>query len=135
MSGDFNLALDVARDAASWFCLAVGSLFCVIGGIGIIRFPNFYTRGHAAGLTDTMGAGFILLGLMIQGGISLVTGKLLLVLFFLFVTSPTATHALFKSAYTFGLRVDDGRGVSSDGGQGDPGVSKSDGLRGDGVSH
>jgi multicomponent Na+:H+ antiporter subunit G len=100
--------LDLVRHVASWICLGIGSVFCVIGGIGIVRMPDFYSRGHATGLTDTMGAGFILLGLMIQGGVSLVTGKLLMVLFFLFVTSPTATHALFKSAYAFGLKFDEG---------------------------
>ena len=96
----------IAVDVVSWICLVIGSLFCLIGGIGMLRMPDFYTRGHAAGVTDTLGAGLILLGLMFQAGIDLVAVKLAMVLFFLFVTSPTSTHALFKSAYAGGLRWD-----------------------------
>lgn len=94
----------VAIDAASWFCLLGGSIFCLIGGLGMLRMPDFYTRGHAAGVTDTLGAGLILLGLVFQAGWTLVAVKLVMVLFFLYVTSPTATHALFKSAYAAGIR-------------------------------
>ena len=111
MSEDPSLWLETALDTASWFCLVLGSIFCVIGGIGIIRMPDFYTRGHATGVTDTLGAGLILLGLMFQAGMSLTTAKLIMVLFFLYVTSPTATHALFKSAYARGVRWD----LASDG--------------------
>ncbi len=93
-------------DALSWFCLVVGGGFCIVSGIGIVRMPDFYTRGHAAGLSDTLGAGLILLGLMLQGGVSLITGKLLFIFFFLYVTSPTSTHALFKAAYANGMRWD-----------------------------
>ncbi len=91
-------------DMVSWICLVAGSLFCVIGGIGMLRMPDFYARGHSAGLTDTGGAGLILLGLMFQAGLTLVTVKLLMVLLFLYVTSPTATHALAKAAYAGGVR-------------------------------
>ena len=104
MSGDPSAFAAIALDAASWFCLLVGSAFCLIGGIGMIRMPDFYTRGHAAGITDTLGAGLILIGLMFQAGISLISAKLVMVLFFLYVTSPTSTHALFKSAYAGGMR-------------------------------
>ncbi len=90
--------------AVSWICLVAGSLLCVVGGIGMLRMPDFYTRGHSAGLTDTGGAGLILLGLMFQAGLTLVTVKLGMVLFFLYVTSPTATHALAKAAYAGGVR-------------------------------
>lgn len=108
-----SLAL-LMGDAASWICLVIGSISCVIGGIGMIRMPDFYTRGHAAGLTDTLGAGLILIGLMFQGGLALVTIKLVLVLFFLFITSPTATHALVKAAYSSGV-VAEGCGDSGEG--------------------
>lgn len=82
----------------SWACILGGALFALIGGVGLHRFPDFFTRLHAAGITDTLGAGLILLGLMIQGGLTLVTGKLILILGFLVFTSPTATHALAKAA-------------------------------------
>ena len=98
------MSAEFAIHAVSWLCLVGGSIFCLIGGIGILRMPDFYTRGHAAGITDTLGAGLILLGLMFQAGPTLVAVKLLMVLFFLYVTSPTATHALFQSAYAAGMR-------------------------------
>ena len=65
--------------------------------------PDFWTRAHAAGITDTVGAGLILLGLMFEAGLTLVTVKLLMVLFFLYLTSPTAGHALFRAAHAYGI--------------------------------
>lgn len=96
-------ALAVPLEILSWVCLVTGAIFCVIGGIGLIRMPDFYTRMHAAGMTDTMGAGMILLGLMLQGGLSLVTVKLVLIGVFIFFTSPTATHAVAQAAQSSGL--------------------------------
>ena len=96
--------MDPFLDFVSFFCLLVGSIFAVVGGIGLNRFPDFFTRMHGAGITDTMGAGLILIGLMLQSGLSLVTVKLLMILFFLFVTSATSAHALAKSALTHGLK-------------------------------
>lgn len=93
-------------DLLSWALLLAGSAFCVLGGIGLLRFPDFYTRVHAAGLTDTLGAGLILIGLMFQGGLSMVTIKLALILVFILITSPTATHALVKAAFAYGIKVE-----------------------------
>lgn len=95
--------MDLVPHILSIACLVLGSAFAVIGGIGILRLPDFFTRIHGAGITDTMGAGFILFGLMIQAGLTLITVKLLLIWFFLFITSPTSTHALAKSALTHGI--------------------------------
>ena len=83
--------------------LVGGSVFAMIGGLGICRLPEFYSRMHGAGITDTMGAGLILLGLMVQAGVSLVTFKLVIILFFLLVTSPSSCHALARSALARGL--------------------------------
>jgi multicomponent Na+:H+ antiporter subunit G len=91
-------------DALAWLSLAAGGFFCVVGCIGLVRLPDFYTRMHGASVTDTLGAGFILLGLMLQAGLTLVTVKLAFIGLLLFLTSPTATHALAKAAMTRGLR-------------------------------
>ena len=85
-------------DGLSWICLLAGGFFVLVGGIGLIRLPDFFTRLHAAGITDTMGPGPILLGLALQSGFGLVAIKLLLFFGFLIFTSPTATHALAKAA-------------------------------------
>lgn len=82
----------------SWVCIVGGSFFAVVGGIGIVRLPDFYSRLHGGGVTDTMGAGLIILGLMFQAGLTLITVKLLMIFFFLFITSPTACHALASAA-------------------------------------
>lgn len=98
--------MSLAFQLLAWALIVAGSLFCVIGGLGIVRFPDFYTRVHGAGVTDSLGATLMLGGCMVEAGFSQVTLKLLLVLLFLFVTSPTATHALVKAAYAGGLRLD-----------------------------
>lgn len=91
-------------DALSWLCLLSGGFFCIVGAIGLLRMPDFYTRMHAASVVDTLGAGLILLGLMLQAGFTLVTVKLLMVGILLFFTSPTATHALARAAMLRGLQ-------------------------------
>jgi multicomponent Na+:H+ antiporter subunit G len=90
--------MGVAVDIASWILLAGGAAFLFIAGIGILRLPDVYSRMHAAGIGDTLGAALIVGGLMVQSGFTLVTVKLLFILLFLFFTSPTATHALAKAA-------------------------------------
>ncbi|MEM7586817.1 MAG: monovalent cation/H(+) antiporter subunit G [Acidobacteriota bacterium] len=90
-------------DLSSWICLVAGSFFALVSSLAVLRLPDYYSRIHGAGITDTMGAGLILLGLALQAGISLVTAKLALVLIFLVLTGPTASHALAKAAYRLGL--------------------------------
>lgn len=91
-------------EVLSWLCIAGGALLGVIGGIGMHRFPDFYSRMHAAGITDTLCAGLFLLGLGIQAGLSLAAFKLLLIFTFLVFTNPTASHALGNAALHGGLR-------------------------------
>lgn len=93
----------IALDIASWLFLISGSLFSIIGGIGILRLPEFYSRLHGGGITDTMGAGLILIGLILQADGILVGFKLAFILAFLLATSPTSCHALSKSALIRGL--------------------------------
>ncbi len=82
----------------SWVLLMSGCFVGISGGIGLLRFPDFYTRMHAAGVTDTLCAALILTGLMLQAGWGLVLIKLFLILALLLLTSPTATHALARAA-------------------------------------
>jgi len=96
--------IELVLDLISAGLLAAGSIFVLIGAFGLIRLPDFYTRLHAAGITDTLGAELILLGLMLQAGLSLVTVKLILISLFIFFTSPTATHAVANAARVMGLK-------------------------------
>lgn len=91
-------------DILSWICLIGGGLVGIIGGIGIHLFPDFYSRQHATGITDTLCALLILLGLGLQAGPTIAAFKLLLVFLLLFITSPTATHALANAAMHSGLK-------------------------------
>jgi len=90
-------------EVLSWILILGGSVFVIIGGVGLLRLPDFYTRIHAAGITDTLGTWLILLGLMLHEGLTLVTAKLAMLLFFLLATGPLASHALAKAAYLRGL--------------------------------
>lgn len=91
-------------DALSGIFLVAGSLFCVVGAVGLIRMPDFYTRMHAASVIETLGAGLILLGLVLQAGVTLVAVKLLIIGMLIFFASPTATHALARAAMVRGLK-------------------------------
>jgi len=90
-------------EAVSWALIVAGSLAVIVGGIGVLRFPDVYTRMHAAGITDTAGAGLLLAGLMVHEGLTLVTVKLGLMLVFLFFTSPTASFSLAHAAMSSGV--------------------------------
>lgn len=95
----------IVVDVMSGVLLGAGALFALSGGAGLLRFPDFYTRIHAAGVTDTAGAGLILLGLMLQVS-SWETGvRLLIILLFLAMTSPTAAHVLAHAARRDGVPV------------------------------
>ena len=88
----------------SWALLMSGCFFIITGGVGLLRLPDVYSRMHASGITDTLGAGLFLGGLMIQGGLSMVTVKLALILIFILFTSPTATYALANALHGGGVR-------------------------------
>ena len=91
-------------EVLSWIFIGAGSVFVIIGGVGMLRLPDFYTRIHAAGITDTMGSWLILVGLMLQSGWNLVTAKLVFLMFFMVATSPLASHALAKAAFLRDLK-------------------------------
>jgi len=89
--------------------LGVGIFFLLVGSIGLLRFPDFYTRLHATGKCDTLGGGLIILGALIYHFFQypetpLVPAKLAFLIFFIFMANPTATHALMKAAYKTGLK-------------------------------
>ena len=91
-------------DTLSWICLIGGGAVGIIGGIGIHLFPDFYARQHATGITDTLCALLLLLGLGFQAGLTLAAFKLTLIFLLLFITSPTASHALANAALHGGLK-------------------------------
>ncbi|MBS3907956.1 MAG: monovalent cation/H(+) antiporter subunit G [Syntrophaceae bacterium] len=89
--------------------LAGGVFFLLVGSIGLLRFPDFYTRLHATGKCDTLGGGLIIFGLLIYHlfhyfHYPLVPVRLLFLIFFIFIANPTATHTVMKAAYRTGVK-------------------------------
>jgi multicomponent Na+:H+ antiporter subunit G len=98
--------LDIILDALSWILMASGAFFALTGALGIIRFPDIFSRMHAAGMVDTLGIGLILVGLMFQSDERIVVVKLGLIILFIFFTSPTTTFALARAALDDGMSAD-----------------------------
>lgn len=80
----------------------VGVLLSVLGAVGILKFPDVYTRIHAASITDTAGASLVLLGLCVIAGLSLITLKLIFIWMFVMLTTPVAANALANAAFGMG---------------------------------
>lgn len=80
-----------------------GAFFFMVGTIGLLRFPDFFTRMHATGKADTLGAGMILFGLALQVSEFSTAVKLILIVVFIFIANPTATHVISKAAFNSGV--------------------------------
>ena len=103
--------MSLVLDIASWILILAGGAFAIVGALGTLRMPDFYTRVHAASVTDIVGSLAILLGLALQAEHALIAVKLGIVALLIFFTSPSATHALVKAARL--------RGVARLGGEGE----------------
>ena len=95
--------IDPVIHAMSWLCLLAGGFFTLAGAVGLVRMPDVFTRMHAASVIDTLGAGFLALGMMLQAGLTLVSVKLLFILGLIFFTGPVITHALAQAAIAAGV--------------------------------
>lgn len=95
--------IELAVDIASWICLCLGGLFYVIGAVGLNRMPDVFTRMHAVSVADTLGAGLLITGMVLQAGPTLVAAKLILIILVLLFTGSVATHALARAALQDGI--------------------------------
>ena len=93
----------LAEFIAAWILMLSGGVFAVIGAIGILRFPDFWSRLHAASISDSAGMILLLAGMALYAGWSLVAVKLVLIGIFLLITGPTSTHAVANAALISGL--------------------------------
>ena len=87
-----------------WVFIISGSFFVIVGAFGTYRFPDFWSRLHAASITDSAGVILLLIGMGVYSGLTLITFKLLVIGLFLFITGPTSTHAVANAALVSGLR-------------------------------
>ncbi len=109
-------------DVLSWALILLGSFFTVVGALGLVRMPDVFTRMHAASVTETLGVGFLILGMCLQAGLGLVTLKLFFLLALFFFTAPVVTHALAQACMHEGIRpvlAEDRRGAKKSTGTGD----------------
>ena len=95
----------VLREVFAGIFGVIGVLFFMVGALGIIRMPDVFTRLHPATKCDTLGAASITLALCIHSGFTFESVKLLIILFFLMLSSATAAHAISRSAFLRGLRI------------------------------
>jgi len=83
--------------------MAGGFFFVAAGAVGVVRLPDFYTRLHAVGKNDTLGVAMMLVGLVVLEGLSRNSVKMLLIVVFIALANPVATHALGRAAWKTGL--------------------------------
>lgn len=95
--------MTLVADLFSWICLSAGGAFAMVGALGLVRMPSLFTRMHAVSVTDTLGTGLILLGLVFQAGFTLVALKLAVLALLILFATPVATHALAKAALARGV--------------------------------
>lgn len=95
--------MEDALTILSWFFIAAGSFFFVVGSLGLVRMPDVFTRMHALSVAETLGVGFLLVGMAIDSGFNLNTGRLIIILGILYYTAPIATHALAQAALQAGV--------------------------------
>ena len=98
-----GLMIDLTSILTIVFVVA-GIFFLLVGSVGIIRLPDFYSRTHATSKSDTLGMILIIVGLIIFEGLTINSGKLVLVLVFILLANPIGAHALARAAYNAGLK-------------------------------
>ena len=96
--------MNVFVEILCWALILSGSFFVVVGAFGTYRFPDFWSRLHAASITDSAGVILLLIGMGIYSGLTLITFKLFVIGLFLFITGPTSTHAVANAALVSGLK-------------------------------
>lgn len=106
--------MSILADILSWIAILGGSVFLIIGAWGTVKFPDFWSRLHAVSVTDSAGMILLMLGMGIQAGFTLITVKLFIIAVFLFITGPTATHAVANAALVSGFRPKEGEGLISE---------------------
>ena len=98
---------DFVFNVLSWISILVGGSFLFVGSLGMVRLQDFWSRLHAASVIDSAGAGLLIFGMMLQTGFSLITVKFAIIVLFLMITGPTATHAVANAAFVSKSRPQD----------------------------
>ena len=94
--------IDTITYAAIVVFLLGGLFFTFVSATGVVRLPNVYARAHTASQADTLGAGFAVAAVVLAMGPEPRTAVAVLLLGFIFITNPTAAHAIARAAYETG---------------------------------
>lgn len=86
-----------------WMVMVIGGVISVVGAIGLLRFPDVYTRAHAQTVINVGGTCLIMIGSFLEE-FSLIGFKTILIILFIFLTAPVGTHAITRSAYLSGIK-------------------------------
>ena len=110
--------MTVILEWLSGLCLLLGGVLCITGGVGMLRMPDFFSRVHASGVTETLAAPLLFSGLLLQMELSLESVKVIMILILVLATNPTATHAMAKATLHGGqrpLESANGKDIGGDG--------------------
>ncbi len=105
------------QNVFSIILIVSGIFFMLVGSIGVIRLPDFYSRTHAVSKSDTLGITLVILGLIIYEGLTMNSVKLTFIVLFIALSNPIGTHALARAAYKRQLKPnlkDDNQQTESD---------------------
>lgn len=106
--------MSIIADILGWILILAGSGFMLVGAWGTVKFPDFWSRLHAVSVSDSAGMILLSLGMCVQAGFTLITVKLIIMIIFLFITGPSATHAVANAALMSGSRPQEGDGLKSE---------------------
>ena len=95
--------IETIRVGAIIVLIVLGLFFTFVSATGVLRLPDVYSRAHTASQADTLGAGFALAGVALALGWTTTSYKTVLLLFFIFITNPTAAHAISRAADEQGI--------------------------------
>lgn len=90
--------------------LTLAGFFLLVSTVGLLRLPDFFSRTHAVGKSETLGALLFLVALSVHTGPGPEMVKLFLIIFLIGITNPTGVHALTRAALRKGMEVWTGPG-------------------------
>lgn len=121
------IVIELLRDLIGWACMLGGGFFCLVGAVGLNRMPDIFTRMHAVSVSETMGVGLLIIGMLVQSDDWMVAVRLIIIAAILFVTSPVSSHALARAALVNKIRPllanDEGKLVETDPEDAAPGMA------------
>ena len=90
------------QELLAFVLMGLGLVFLIGSAIGMLRLPDFYSRVHASGNSETLGTALVFLGLAVYNGFTDTSAKFIIIFLFVFIGNPIGSHILTKTAYKTG---------------------------------